>query len=153
MPVQQTTVYFASKTLTKAESNYSQLEREALAVWWGCKRFHLYLYGAPFVVLTDHKPLKTLMTAKGKPSARILKWTLSLQSYSFTIKHIKGCSNPADILSRQPNTRNDGIDSGTELYINSIIANSIPKAVSFSEILEASRQDPLTAGRSRPVSS
>ena len=136
-------VYFASKTLSKTESNYSQIEREALAVWWGCKRFHLYLYGSPFVVLTDHKPLKTLMTANGKPSARILKWTLNLQSYSFTVKHIKGCSNPADILSRQPSNEDDNINSGTELYINSMIANSVPKAVSFSEILDASKKDPV----------
>ena len=134
-------VYFASKTLTKPETNYSQIEREALAVWWGCKRFHLYLYGAPFVVLTDHKPLRTLMTANGKPSARILKWTLNLQSYNFTVKHIQGCSNPADILSRQPSSDDDGIESGTELYINSLIANSIPKAVSFSEVLNASVDD------------
>ena len=136
-------VYFASRTLSKAESNYSQIEREALAVWWGCKRFHLYLFGTSFVVLTDHKPLKTLLTAHGKPSARILKWTLSLQSYSFTVKHISGSGNPADILSRQPSSVKDGIESDTELYINSLIAHSVPKALSFSEILDASKCDPL----------
>ena len=135
--------FFASKTLSKPETNYSQIERESLAVWWGCKRFHLYLYGASFVVLTDHKPLRTLMTANGKPSARILKWTLNLQSYNFTVEHIKGCSNPADILSRQPSSSDDGITSSTEVYINSLIANSVPKAVSFSEILEASNRDPV----------
>ena len=53
-------VYFASKSLNKPETNYSQIEREALAVWWGCKRFHLYLHGTSFVVLTDHKPLRIL---------------------------------------------------------------------------------------------
>ena len=95
-------VHFASKTLTKTEQSYSQIEKEAHAVLWGCKRFHLYLYGTSFTVLTDHKPLEILYTHKGKPSARILKWAIELQSYDFTIKHIKGLDNPADILSRQP---------------------------------------------------
>ena len=47
-------VHFASKTLTKTEKGYSQIEKEALAVLWGCKRFHLYLYGTSFIVLADH---------------------------------------------------------------------------------------------------
>ena len=69
-------VHFASKTLTKTEQSYSQIEKEALAVLWGCKRFHLYLYGTSFTFLTDHKPLEILYTHKGKPSARILKWAI-----------------------------------------------------------------------------
>ena len=78
-------VHFASKTLTKTEQSYSQTEKEALAVLWGCKQFHLYLYGTSFTVLTDHKLLEILYTHNGKPSARILKWAIELQSYDFTI--------------------------------------------------------------------
>ena len=66
-------VHFNSKILTKTEQSYSQIAKEALAVLWGCKRFHLYLYGTFFTVLTDHKPLEILYTHKGKPSTRILK--------------------------------------------------------------------------------
>ena len=90
-------VHFASKILTKTEQSYSQIAKEALAVLWGCKRFHLYLYGTFFTVLTDHEPLEILYTHKGKPSTRILKWAIELQSYDFTIKHIKALDNPADI--------------------------------------------------------
>ena len=49
-------VHFASKSLTKTEKNYSQIEKEALAVLWGCKRYHLFLYGTTFTLLTDQKP-------------------------------------------------------------------------------------------------
>ena len=112
--------------------------------FWGCKQFHLYLYGPSFTVLTDHKSLEILYTHKGKPSARILKWALQMQSYDFTIKHIKGLDNPADILSRQPLSLNDKNEEiSTDFFINSLIANSVPKAIAFSEILKASKDDPV----------
>ena len=50
-------VAFASRTLAKAEQNYSQLDKEALAVIFGVKHFHEYIYGRPFTILSDHKPL------------------------------------------------------------------------------------------------
>ena len=50
-------VAYASRTLTTAEKRYSQLERERLAVVFGTKKFHNYLYGRPFEIQSDHKPL------------------------------------------------------------------------------------------------
>lgn len=53
-------IAFASRTLTKAEKGYSQLDKEGLAIVFAVKRFHQYLYGCPFTVFTDHKPLMSL---------------------------------------------------------------------------------------------
>lgn len=50
-------VAFASRTLSKPERNYAQLEKEALAIIFGIKKFHKYVYGRAF---TDHKPLTTI---------------------------------------------------------------------------------------------
>lgn len=50
-------IAFASKTLTAAEKNYSVLERESLAIIFGVRKFHQYLYGNFVTIITDHKPL------------------------------------------------------------------------------------------------
>ena len=57
-------VAFASRTLTNAERNYSQMEKEALACVFGVKRFSSYLFGHHFILQTDHEPLQTLFNEK-----------------------------------------------------------------------------------------
>ncbi len=47
-----------ARTLNKAERNYSQLEKEGLACVFGVKQFYSYLFGHPFNLITDHKPIE-----------------------------------------------------------------------------------------------
>ena len=100
-------VAYASRTLTTAERNYSQLEKEALALIFGVKKFHTYLFGHTFTLNTDHKPLQSLFS-ESKPipamaSGRIQRWALTLASYEYAIKFKKVPSNAnADALSRLP---------------------------------------------------
>ncbi len=57
-------IAYASCSLTKAERNYSQLEREALAIIFGLQRFHQYIYARKFTQWTDNKPLSLILGSK-----------------------------------------------------------------------------------------
>ena len=100
-------IAFTSRTLTPAELNYSQLEKEALAIIFSVIYFHQYLYGTHFTLYSDHKRLEQLFSeSKQIPamtSARIQRWALTLAAYQYTIKHKPGTSmSYADALSRLP---------------------------------------------------
>ena len=60
---------YVSRTLSTAEKNYSEMKKEALACVFGVKRFHSYLLGHPFTLVTDHKPLLSLLNGKKAVSA------------------------------------------------------------------------------------
>ena len=52
---------FASKSLDPTQSNYINIDCEMMAVFFGITRFHTYLYGRPFKVVTDHKSLEMIV--------------------------------------------------------------------------------------------
>ena len=75
-------VVFASRTLPKSEQNYTQLEKEALALIFGIKQFHQYLYARQFILVIDYCPLTTILhPQKGITSlaaARLQQWAIIL---------------------------------------------------------------------------
>ena len=100
-------IAYASRTLNAVERKYSQLDKEAMAIVFGVKRFHQYLYGRQFAIVSDHKPLQYLLSeSRGVPvmaSARLQRWALILGAYQYTISYRPGekMAN-ADGLSRLP---------------------------------------------------
>ena len=95
-------INYASRFCNAAESNYSSFDRECLAVVWATRHFGSYLFGNSFTLVTDHKPLKWIMTTQ-KPTGKLAKWSLLLQEYDSTVEHWAGTANiNADYLSRYP---------------------------------------------------
>ena len=137
-------IAYASRSLTDTEMRYSQTEKEALAIVWGVEHFHIYVYGHEFVLVTDHKLLETIYGNRNyKTSARIERWVLRLQPYSFMIQYKPGSENPADYLSRHPTSTSFRQQRMTEPYINMIVSASVPKALTLEEI-EADTNDDHT---------
>ncbi|PFX30124.1 Uncharacterized protein K02A2.6 [Stylophora pistillata] len=100
-------IAFGSRTLTKTEQKYAQIDKEALSIIWGVKKFHMYLFGRPFTLYTDHRPLTSIFPPRKSipvvTVARLQHYALFLAGYDYSIqyKNTKVHSN-ADGLSRLP---------------------------------------------------
>jgi len=95
-------IAYASRTLNRAEKNYSATELECLAVIWGIRHMRGYLEGYEFTVVTDHQALRWLQRLDS-PTGRLGRWALELQQYRFDIRYRRGSLNRvADALSRRP---------------------------------------------------
>ena len=142
-------ISYASRSLTTAERNYSQIQREALSIIYGTTKFHQYCYGRPFEIVTDHKPLLGLFgESKPLPSvtaARIQRWAVKLAAYNYVIKYKPGSSHSnADALSRLPLPHKGNLDNQidtVEVYLTEL--DRAP--VSAEEVMIHSRRDPVIA--------
>uniref|UniRef100_A0A1I8BLH5 RNA-directed DNA polymerase n=1 Tax=Meloidogyne hapla TaxID=6305 RepID=A0A1I8BLH5_MELHA len=142
-------IEYASKSLNAAEKNYSQIEKEGLALVYAVQKFHKMLYGRKFVLRTDHKPLLAIF-CKNKgikvfSASRLQRWALLLTNYDFKIEFVRtDHMGMADTLSRlisESNTSEDKVialvtkeessedeDSVEESakYVLNIMLNEIP---------------------------
>ena len=96
-------ICYGGRALHKSEKNYTTTELEALAVVEGIKKYSPYLqHSVKFKVQTDHCALKWLFNQQ-RPTGRLARWQIKLQSYSYEVEHKRGCRNSnADALSRIP---------------------------------------------------
>ncbi|KAH0817198.1 hypothetical protein GEV33_005593 [Tenebrio molitor] len=95
-------IAYASRSLTKAERNYSVTERECLAVLFALEKFRPYVEGTHFTIVTDHYSLLWLNRMKD-PAGKLARWSVKLNQFSFELVHRKGKLNVVpDALSRLP---------------------------------------------------
>ncbi len=136
-------ISYASRAMSSVESRYSQTEREALAIYWGCNHFRIYLSGRHVEVVTDHKALIHIFSkVKSKPPPRIERWLMKLQDYHISVVYAPGKSNPADYMSRHPSSHQTlNIDRNSEMHINFVTDHSMPKAISRDEFRQATMAD------------
>ncbi|KAI5707321.1 hypothetical protein M8J77_000189 [Diaphorina citri] len=100
-------IAYASRSLTSSEQNYSQLDREALAIVFGVTHFYNYLFGKHFTLVTDNQPLTRIFHPnKSLPqmtSARLLRYASFLSGFNYSVQFKKGKDNQnVDCLSRAP---------------------------------------------------
>ena len=94
-------IEYASRRLTKAESNYTTRELECLALLFGVRKFHHYL-GTRFTAVVDHKNLLNLQSYV-KHNRRLARWAVALSEYDIQLEYRKGKEHvPADFMSRLP---------------------------------------------------
>ena len=90
--------YYSQKLLDR-EKRYSTIEQECLAIVLRIKAFQVHLIGKPFILQTDHRALQWIQRCRDK-NARLMRWSLMLRPYNFTVQHRKGSHNGnADVLS------------------------------------------------------
>ena len=138
-------VAYASRVLTPAERNYSNIEREALALIFGAHKFRQYLMGTNFTFRTDHKPLLSLYDPlKAVPmltSTRLKKWRLVLAAYSYKMEYVPGKQNTfADYLSRKPQA---GQPSPDELVEEQVLYLTTENIVNAEAVARETRKDPV----------
>ena len=140
-------IAYPSRTLSSAEKKYCQLEKEGLAVVYGVKKFHQYLYGRKFTIFSDHQPLKYLFSESRQTSmmasSRIQRWALTLSAYDYTIQHRPGSKlGNADALSRVP--LKEGPTTVPEPADLVLLVSNLSKSIVTAEQIKAwTEKDPV----------
>ena len=135
-------VAYASKALTPREIRYANIEREMLAVAWGCIKFHHYLHGRKFVCQTDHYPLEDIhLKHLSDAPLRLKRLLLKLQLYDITIKYVPVQKVPVPVpdalnrVSPSGKTEIKGLDVTTHDLTTTLIH------VQVEDIQKATRED------------
>ena len=100
-------IAFASKTLTDAERQYTNIDHKCFSVCFGLEKFHTYIDGRHITEHNDHKPLKMIQKKPIHPASPCLQTMLvCLQKYNYTIQYKPGKEMVlADHLSRFPSRK------------------------------------------------
>jgi hypothetical protein len=109
-------IYFLSHKLSKRQSKWPIVQKEAYAIYYAVQKLKFYLHNSDFTIKTDHLPLKNFLDkSKDSANSRIQSWMLAIQGYRGKIEFIRGKENCcADMLSRIVYSEEEMCDSQSE---------------------------------------
>ena len=142
-------IAYASRSLNSSERNYSQIEKEGLAIIFGVTKYYMFLFGRKFVLRTDHKPLlKIFAPDSATPvlaAARLQRWSILLSSYHYEIEFKRSAEVAnADALSRLPLSYRE--DASVEDKIFHVASQQLEKhPVSAKDIARETARNPTIA--------
>ena len=137
------------KSLSATQRRYSQIQK-ALSLVYALRKFHHFLYGRKFIVITDHKPLVTLFAPdKGTPAMaanRLARWALLLHQYDYTVEYRRSKDHGnADALSRLPFSNDSSFD-GEEMEedVNIVcLVRTISRQINPLLVVRETAKDPI----------
>ena len=147
IPTNLRPVSFASKTLSGAESRYSNIERELLGVVFSVLHFKHFTYGRQVVILTDHKPLLTLMQKNlSHTSPRLARMLLQILDYNIVLRYQPGNKMYlSDFLSRL--SSHGALDGdtipGMDIQVHDVSCFNSINLVTIPVILRETERDPV----------
>ena len=142
-------ITYCSRSLSNVEQRYAQIEKEALALTWGCERFNDYLLGKHFHAETDHKPLVSLLGTKNLEELpiRVQRFRMRLMRFSYTISYVPGKKLVADALSRAPVSSSthtgDEFQAEVEMFANTVVQSVPATEKRLKEIQKAQEADEI----------
>ncbi|XP_070009757.1 uncharacterized protein [Nicotiana sylvestris] len=118
-------IYYASRTLSGAELNYTVTEKEMRVVVFAFDKFRSYLIGSKVIIYTDHAALRYLI-GKKESKPRQICWVLLLQEFDLEIHE----NQVANHLSRL-----EGAENSVEVEdILETFPDEQPLATSLEEV-------------------
>jgi hypothetical protein len=108
---------------------------------FACKKLHLYLYGIPFTIITDHKPFEAILNnPRHQTSIRLQRILVRIMDYQFKVEYRPGKDNISDYTSRHPLPRDEcskqELSTSEEIkqYVNYMLPHNIPQAIGKEEL-------------------
>lgn len=143
-------VCYGSRVLTKSESRYAQIEKEALALTWACDKLQEYILGLQITLETDHKPLVQILMSKNidELTPRLQRFRIRLMKYNYVVTYIPGKQLVvADCLSRNPvqgmELADEELSADVTAHVNMVMENVSVAPNILGKIREEQQADPI----------